>query len=135
MADRAPQRWFVLVGIALAVLTGGIVLFANRNRIFGSDQVPDSPELATYWYCANCQRGFSLNPREYEGGLGVQPASDESSAGGKPMRTRMTVICPACGQTAVSARSCSKDGTIFDPQSVNGKAGICPSCGASAPAK
>lgn len=135
MAGQAPQRWFVPVGIALAVLTGGVVLFANRNRIFGSDQIPDSPELATYWYCANCQRGFSLNPREYEDGLGVQPAPDESSAGAKPIRTRMTQTCPACGQTAVSARCCSKDGTIFDPRSPDGKPDACPTCGASAPTK
>jgi len=126
------QSWWGRGAFGLVLIAAVALVVANRQRLFGRDPVPNSPDLATYWYCPKCASGFSMTPREYEQSLRFQPVAGSGDKRQRPVITRATVRCSVCGTDSVSARKCMKDGTIYDPMPTDGSVGKCPTCGSTA---
>lgn len=115
-----------IVGVLLAV--AGVL--AARHFSGGSDEdLPQTADTATPWYCITCQKGIELAAAQYAEQMryGVHPA-DAETPGDMP-RTVAMAPCPICGKWAVQGRKCPHDGEIFDGHSTGPSKGVCPKCG------
>jgi predicted RNA-binding Zn-ribbon protein involved in translation (DUF1610 family) len=113
---------------AVLFVVAGWLFF--RGTISDQDEVPDTAESATWWYCPNCKNGFALTAREVDRRL-FTGAHPDLPADGPRDTTRLVrmVRCPTCEKGAVGALKCPQDGTVFEVRSASGEMMRCPTCG------
>jgi len=128
MATHTNHR--VKLTAAVLLLATAALLWAYRERLFSAEDSPAGDDARTAWYCVECERGFELLPREYEGRVyqGMPPGLTVDAGEQIDMTLAVSLVaCPNCGKGAVFARKCPDHGSIFDPRR-EGRVGGCPRC-------
>ncbi len=131
---ESSQVWKVIVAGGLLALA--VVLYVNLSS--PDDDIPESPESATTWYCTACEKMFDVSAADADEVVrtAVATGSADGESGAPPAargRGRQAFVrqakCPTCeAWTGVETAQCHECQTVFATQSADGKPAVCPQC-------